>query len=102
MITVAVSPIPKGIPDKQAIEMIQNPQNQGVIIRKYRTTRLLMVLQPTKIITWLMIPEDLIKVKEQQITFIKNGITYGLIFDVQNFDQDESNFNITLYSFQVQ
>ena len=37
-----------------------------------------------------MIPEDLIKVKEQQITFIKNGITYGLIFDVQGFDQDES------------
>ena len=41
--------------------------------------------------------------KEQQINFIKNGNTYALIFDapVQSFDQEKSNFNITLNSFKV-
>ena len=41
--------------------------------------------------------------KEEEITFIKNGKTYGLIFDTpeNTFDTEKSNFNITLNSFKI-
>ncbi len=103
-ITVAISPIPKGMSSQYAIDMIQNPQNQGNYQKISNNTTTIdgnIAYENTYIVND---PNRFNQtMKEQQICFIKNGIIYGLIFDapVQSFDQQKSNFNITLNSFKV-
>ena len=104
-ITVAVSPNPKNMSDQSIIDMIQNPNNQGGNYQRISNSTVtvdgntayenIYIVNDTSRFTGLT--------KEKEINFIKNGNTYGLIFDapVQTFDQEETNFNITLNSFKL-
>ena len=104
-ITVAVSPNPKNMSDQSIIDMIQNPNNQGGNYQRISNSTVtvdgntayenIYIVNDTSRFTGLT--------KEKEINFIKNGNTYGLIFDapVQTFDQEETNFNITLNSIKL-
>ena len=104
-ITIAKSLNPIGMSDQDVINEIQNPTNQGVNYQNisnstttvdgntaYETT---YRVNDTSRFTQIM--------KEQQINFIKNGITYSLIFDAPEsaFDKEKLNFDITLDSFKI-
>ena len=103
-ITVAISPNTKGLSNQDLINMIQNPTNQDStkeILNNTTTVDGNIAYENT----YLVNDSNRFNqtMKEQQINFIKNGNTYALIFDapVQSFDQEKSNFNITLNSFKV-
>ena len=103
-ITVAILPNPKGMSNQDLISMIQNPTNQDStkeILNNTTTVDGNIAYENT----YLVNDSNRFNqtMKEQQINFIKNGNTYSLIFDapVQSFDQEKSNFNITLNSFKV-
>jgi hypothetical protein len=103
-ITVAISPNPKGMSNQDLINSIQNPTNQDgtkEILNSTTTIDGNIAYENTYIVNDSNRFNQ--TMKEQQINFIKNGTTYGLIFDapVQSFDTEISNFNITLNSFKV-
>jgi hypothetical protein len=83
--------------------MIQNPTNQDgtEILNSTTTVDGNMAYENTYIVNDSNRFNQ--TMKEQQINFIKNGNTYALIFDapVHSFDQEKSNFNITLNCFKV-
>jgi hypothetical protein len=103
-ITVDISPIPKGMSSQYAVNIIQNPQNQGDYQKISNNT---ITVDGSIAYENIYIVNDSNRfnqtMKEQQINFIKNGTTYGLVFDapVQSFDQEISNFNIILNGFKV-
>jgi hypothetical protein len=103
-ITVAVSPIPKGMSNQHVIDMIQNPQNQGNYQKISNNT--LTVDGITAYETLFRVNDSSISneiLTSEQIIFNKNGNTYGLTFQApeNTFNQEKSNFNITLNSFKV-
>ncbi|MGB7968842.1 MAG: hypothetical protein WCF28_04630 [Methanobacterium sp.] len=103
-ITVAISPNPKGMSKQDLINMIQNPTNQDgnkEILNNTTTVDGNTAYENTYIVNDSNRFNQ--TMKEQQINFIKNGNIYALIFDapVQSFDQEISNFNITLNSFKL-
>ena len=103
-ITIAVSPIPKGISNQNVIDMIQNPQNQGNYQKISNNT--LTVDGVTAYETLFRVNDSSISreiLTSEEINFNKNGNTYGLIFQApeNTFNQEKENFNITLNSFKV-
>lgn len=103
-ITVDISPIPKGMSNQYAINMIQNPQNQGDYQKISNNTTTVdgnIAYENTYIVKDSNRFDQ--TMKEQQINFIKNGSIYGLTFDApqDTFDSEISNFNITLNSFKI-
>ena len=104
-ITVAISPNPQGLSNQDIINMIQNQTNEDgnwekisnnttsingntAYENKYKVTDSSMFNEPTT---------------EEDITFIENGTTYTLIFQapINEFNNEQTNFNITLNSFKV-
>ena len=105
-ITVAISPNPKGMSNQDIINMIQNPTNQEGVWEKISNSTIVIdgnIAYENNYIVTNDSNQFNQTMKEQDVIFIKNGNIYGLIFDapVQNFDQEKSNFNITLNSFKV-
>jgi PsbP-like protein len=103
-ITVAISPNPIGVSNQDLINSIQNPTDQAGRKKILNTTSTVdgnIAYENTYIVNDSSRFNQ--TMKEQQINFIKNGTTYGLVFDapVQSFDQEISNFNITFNSFRV-
>ena len=104
-ITIAVSPNPTGMSNQDLINSIQNTTNQDgnweKISNKTTTINGNIAYENTYIVNDTGRFNQ--TMKEEDINFIKNGITYGLVYDapVQTFDQEISNFNITLNSFKV-
>ena len=105
-ITIAISPNPNDMSNQDIINMIQNRTNEDGNWEKisnnitsingntayentYKVTNSSMFNEPTT---------------EEEIAFIKNGYTYTLIFQapINEFNYEQTNFNITLNSFEVQ
>lgn len=104
-ITVVISPNPKDVSNEDLINEDQNPGNgdgnwekisnsttsiNGITAYEntYRVTNSSMFNEPTT---------------EEDIAFIKNGYSYTLIFlaPINEFNNEQTNFNITLNSFQI-
>jgi hypothetical protein len=103
-ITVDISRNPQGMSNQDLINSIQNPSNPSGWHKLSNYT--IMVNGNTAYETLYTVNDSSYSkeiVTDEQINFIKNGTTYGLIFDapIQSFDQEKSNFNITLNSFKV-
>ena len=103
-ITIAISSNPKGMSNQDLINLIQNPINQDGTKEFLNNTT---TIDGNNAYENTYIVNDSCRfhqiMEEEQITFIKNGNTYGLIFDapLQSFNQEKSNFDITLNSFKV-
>ena len=104
-ITIATFPNPKGMSNQDLINSIQNPTNQEGNWEKISNITTTFDGNTAYENTYIFNDSSRFKqpMKEQQITFIKNGKTYALIFDApeNTFDTEQSNFNITLNSFQI-
>jgi hypothetical protein len=103
-ITVAVSSNPEGMSDLAIISEIQNPSNPSSWQKISNSTMTVdgnTAYETTFIVDDSTFSPEIMKV--QQIIFSKNGNTYGLEFQApdKDFDQEKSNFNITLNSFKV-
>ena len=104
-ITVAISPNPEGMSNQDIIDSIQNPTNQDGGWEKI--SNITTTLDGNTAYENIYIVNDSNRfnqtMNEEEITFIKNGKTYALIFDApeNTFDTEKSNFNITLNSFKI-
>jgi hypothetical protein len=104
-ITVAISPNPTGMSNQDLIDSIQNPTNQDGSGEKISNSTITVDGNTAFENIFIVNDSNRFKqtMKEEQISFIKNGKTYALIFDapVQSFDQEKSYFNITINSFKI-
>jgi hypothetical protein len=104
-ITVAISPNPTGMSNQDLIDSIQNPVNQDGSWDKISNGTINIDGNNAYENIYIFKDSNRFKqtMKEEQISFIKNGKTYTLIFDapVQSFDRDKSYFNITINSFKI-
>ena len=104
-ITVAISPNPEGMSNQDIIDSIQNPTKQDGVYEKISNNT--TTFDGNTAYENIYIVNDSNRfnqtMKEEEITFIKNGKTYALIFDApeNTFDTEKSNFNITLNSFKI-
>ena len=103
-ITIAVFPNPEGMSNQDLINSIQNPSNPNTYQKISNNT---IIIDGNVAYENTYIVNDSSRfnqtIKEQQLNFIRNGTSYALIFDApeNTFDNEKSNFNITLNSFKI-
>jgi hypothetical protein len=103
-ITVVVSPNPKELSYPDLVNMIQNPTNPGGYQKISNST--MNVVGHTAYENIYIVNDSSIfneTLKEEDINFIINGYTYSLVFRApeNSFENEKSNFDITLKSFKV-
>jgi hypothetical protein len=105
-ITIAIAPNPKDLSNQNLIDSIKNPVNEDdgnweKISNSTISINGNTAYENTYNVTNSSQFEEPIIMKE--INFIKNGYTYGLSFQAptNEFNNEQTNFNITLNSFQV-
>ena len=105
-ITIAISPIPKEVSNQELIDSIKNPVNEGdgnwvKISNNTISINGTTAYETTYTVTNLSQFKESLIIKE--INFIKNGYTYGFSFQapINEFNNEQTNFNITLNSFKI-
>jgi len=105
-ISISIAPNPKDLSNQDLIDSIKNPVNgdDGNWEKISNSTISIngnTAYENTYNVTNSSLFKEPIIMKE--INFIKNGYTYGLSFQAptNDFNNEQTNFNITLNSFQV-
>jgi len=105
-ITIAISPNPKDMSNQDVINNIQNPTNEDGNWDKISNNTTSINGNTAYENTYTITNSSIFKepITEEEIAFIKNGNTYTLIFQapINEFNNEQTKFNITLNSFQVQ
>lgn len=106
-ITIVIAPNPKDISNQEIIDSIKNPVNEddGNWVKISNSTISIngnTAYENTYNVTNSSQFKEPLIIKE--INFIKNGYTYGFNFlaPTNEFNNEQTNFNITLNSFKVQ
>ena len=104
-IIIAISPNPKNMSNQDLINTIQYPSNPSGWQKISNST---LTVDGNTAYENIYTVNDSSQFTEimtdEQINFIKNGYTYALDFQapINDFNNEKSNFNITLNSFKVQ
>jgi hypothetical protein len=105
-ITIAIAPIPKEVSNQELIDSIKDPVNEGYgnwvkISNNTISINGNTAYENTYNVTNSPQSKEPLIIKE--IDFINNGYTYGFSFQapVNEFNNEQNNFNITLNSFKI-
>lgn len=105
-ITIAIAPNPKGLSNQELIDSVKDPVNEGdgnwvKISNNTISINGTTAYENTYTVSNLSQFKGSLIIKE--INFIKNGYTYGFTFQapVNEFNNEQTNFNITLNSFKI-
>lgn len=104
-IAISISPIPKNESDQEMISTIQNSMSKNSNWEKiaYNTISINGNTAYESIYTSSSTSQSN-EVTDEEVFLIKKGMLYDIIFEapINEFNSEQTNFNITLNSFKVQ